>query len=155
MGNIGSGTRLGAHCYDLYAAGRNELPRVAATYSDLTFGVHGTDGAMRRLFDLPAPGVTAVHENLLSLRDELHEVFRETCLRMEEIGDALVDIAVSYATTDERAVDEFARLLDKVEGEGDTTPEGRDWEDQRPTVRPPPEVGAPPTTAHYGEQQPI
>lgn len=49
LGDAGSGTTLGVRCYRLYAAGHNELPRVAATYSDLTL----LDGVAAETFWLP------------------------------------------------------------------------------------------------------
>lgn len=72
---------------------------MAATYSDITFTVHATDGVMRVLFDAPG-GMGAVHEGLLALRDELHEVLRETCIRVELIGDALNRTNAVHFTSD-------------------------------------------------------
>jgi hypothetical protein len=103
LGDVGSGERLGAHCYYLYRAGRNELPGVARTYSELTSKVHRTAGSMRALFDVPGRGMEVAHLRLLDLRDELHDVLRLTCLRMQEVGEALATTAAAYAATDTRS----------------------------------------------------
>jgi hypothetical protein len=137
LGNVGSGRRLGAHLYYLYRAGRNEIPGVAAIYGDLTRQVTWIRDAMRELFDLPGRGMTAAHTRLLDLHRETSDVLRLTCLRMQEVGEALVKTADSYARTDEEAADEFSRLLDK------------DADDYR---TPPPEVVEPP---HWNESRPI
>jgi hypothetical protein len=157
-GYVGSGERLGVHCYYLYRAGRNELPGVAATYSGLTSEVHGVSGAMRALFDVPGRGMERAHLRLLELRDELQDVLRLTCLRMGEVGDALATIAADYAATDESAVDEFARLLDEVERPGNDDPDARAWGAQPPVVPEPPTVDAPlfpPPQNDPREMQPI
>lgn len=113
VGNVASDSRrLGAHLYYLYRAGRNELPDLAATYAELTRLVHGISGTMRTQFDRPERGLDQAHLRLLELRDEAHAVLRTTCLRMLEVGDALVRTADNYAATDQSAADEFARLLD-------------------------------------------
>jgi hypothetical protein len=143
LGYVGSGRRLGVHCYYLYRAGRNELPGIAATYSELTGKVHRVSGAMRALFDVPGHGMERAHLRLLELRDELHDVLRLTCLRMQETGDALATIAAEYAATDQMAAEEFSRLLDEVERPGNHDPDARAWEQQPPIVPEPPAVDAP------------
>lgn len=143
LGDVGSGERLGAHCYHLYRAGRNELPGVAKIYSGLTFKIHRVAGAMRAVFDVPGRGMDPAHERLLELRDEVHDVFRLVCRRMLEAGEALCEIAAGYAATDREAVEEFSRLLDQVEDTANDSPDARNWELLQPRVLEPPAVGAP------------
>lgn len=143
LGDVGSGARLGAHCYYLYRAGRHELPGVARTYSELVNKVHGVRGTMRTLFDVPGRGMEPAHLRLLELRNELHDVLRLTCLRLQEAGDALAATAAAYAATDAEAVDEFDRLLDEVAMVGGDDPAGTDWTAQPPVVPEPPPFNAP------------
>jgi hypothetical protein len=135
VGDVGSGKRLGAHLYYLYRAGRNELPRVAQVYAELTARVHQISGSMKTQFNLPGRGPYPAHQRLLELRDEVHDVLRQTSLRMSEVGTALVAVADRYAATDQAAVDEFTRLLNA---------DASDY--RRPGLAPPqpPAVGDPP-----------
>ncbi|MFY1631672.1 hypothetical protein ACN27F_00085 [Solwaraspora sp. WMMB335] len=111
LGSVGSGRRLGAHLYYLYRAGRNELPEIAAVYARLTGEIHKIVAAMEAQFDRPGLGMESAHLRLLELRGEAHDVLRQTCLRMVEVGAALVQIADAYAATDQHAADEFSRML--------------------------------------------
>jgi len=111
-GDVGSGEELGVHLYYLYRAGRNELPGVAAIYSELTRQVHDVAGSMRAIFDLPGWGMESSHLRLLELRDEAHDVLRQTCQRMAEAGVALVETADDYVSSDEEAA-AFNELLEK------------------------------------------
>ncbi|MEE6259513.1 hypothetical protein [Plantactinospora sonchi] len=136
LGNVGSGKIFGANLYDLYRAGRNLLPELARNYAEQTTRIHGITGPMQSQFNLPGRGPTAAHRSLLELRDEVHEVLRQTSLRMAEVGAALVLTAERYTATDEAAVREFTRLLG-----------GDDASDyQRPALDPPnpPAIGDPP-----------
>ncbi|WBB99799.1 MULTISPECIES: hypothetical protein [unclassified Solwaraspora] len=123
LGDVGAGRRLGAHLYYLYRAGRNELPEIASVYARLTRRMHSIVDGLETQFDRPGLGMHPAHLRLMELRDEAHDVFRQTCLRMQEVGAALVDIADSYAATDELAADEFSRLLhDNAEEYGTSPP---------------------------------
>jgi hypothetical protein len=144
LGDVGSGTRLGAHCYYLYRAGRNELPEVAVTYSLQTSRIDAITGSMRRLFDVPGHGMELAHLRLLELRDELQDVLRLTCLRLQEVGQALVTIAVTYAATDDLAVEEFTRLLDQVEDPDNESQDAREWRSNAPVVPDPPGLDSAP-----------
>jgi hypothetical protein len=134
FGDVGSGTDFGADLYYLYRAGRNELPAVATTYSDLTTRVHRIAGPMEALFTVDGQGMECAHERLLALRNELHDVLRRTSIRMKQVGQALVLIASGYATTDQEAVAEFTRLMDEHRSEYRSGP---------PVVPEPPAVDAP------------
>jgi hypothetical protein len=111
LGNVGSGRELGANLYALYRAGRNELPEVASVYLQLTNIIHPLRGSMEAQFDRPRLGRHPAHERLLELRETTHSILRETCLRMVEVGRALVETADAYAATDQAAASEFSRLL--------------------------------------------
>ncbi|MFV2018197.1 hypothetical protein [Micromonospora sp. LOL_023] len=142
-GDVGAGKRLGAHLYYLYRAGRNELPEVAAVYAQLTTQIHAVAGELATQFDRPGLGMEPAHLRLLELRDETHDVLRQTCLRMQEVGTALVEIADSYAATDEEAATEFSRLLDTYADDFTTSP---------PYVPEPPGVHDPQTRQYDGNR---
>jgi hypothetical protein len=135
------GQRFGAHLYYLYRAGRNEIPAVAALYSELTRRVHHLTASMHGQFDLPGQVVGRAHRRILELRDEVHDVLRKTTLRLEEAGAALVVIADRYAATDEEAAAHFAALLDR---------NADDFRHHPPIVPTPPAVDAPPPLRHPG-----
>lgn len=111
LGDVGSGEGFGADLYELYKAGRLELPAVAATYAELTRKIHEQDGPMQALFEGPTYTPEASHRLILHLRDDLQESLRMTSVNVEAAGRALVDIADSYVATDEAAAAEFRRLI--------------------------------------------
>jgi hypothetical protein len=141
LGDVGHGEDFGADLYYLYRAGRNELPQTAATYSELTTHVHRRAGYMQALFDAPGRGPTEAHKKLLELRDELHDILRLTSIRLQEVGEALVKTADSYAATDEEAAEEFRRKLDVSQDE--YSDDYGDFRGQPPIVPDPPAVDAP------------
>jgi hypothetical protein len=142
LGNVGSGGDFGADLYYLYRAGRNELPQVARVYSHLTTVVHHTEPAMRTLFKTNV-GINPAHMLIFELRANVHEVLRQTCVRMGQVGDALVEIAALYAATDEEAAEAFRGRLDKVEDPNNLSKDAENWLPRPPSVREPPEVGDP------------
>lgn len=135
LGDVGSGEDFGAALYELYRAGRNLLPELATVYSELTTEVDSVRGPMTSSFSLPNRGISLAHRLLMDLRDEVHLAFRQTSVRVHEVGDALVVIADMYAATDQEAADEFARLIDE-------NPEL--YKDPPPAVPEPPPVEPPP-----------
>lgn len=146
LGWVGSGQRLGVHLYYLYRAGRNELPWVAATYANLTAQLHQVTADIEALFDLPGRGIGTAHRRLLELRDETHDVLRQTSIRMREIGAALVQTADEYAATDAAAAAEFSRLLDEHADDYRTPP--------RPVPEPPGVHDPQPPRVHIGGHHP-
>jgi hypothetical protein len=137
LGDVHRGSdseHFGAHLYYLYRAGRNELPGVAATYAELTQQIHGIKGMMEAQFDRPGRGMDRAHGTLRELRDVTHDVLRKTCLRMLEVGEALVNTADSYAATDQAGADEFAKMLDE---------NAEDYQTRPPYVSEPPRVHDP------------
>ena len=139
LGDVGSGQRLGTNLYYLYRAGRNELPEMAAVYAMLTTQIHGIAHEMRTQFNRPGLGMEPAHLRLLELRDETHDVLRQTCLRMQEVGTALVEIADGYASTDAEAAEEFSRMLDD---------NADSYRNPPPYVPEPPGVHDPPPIQH-------
>ena len=121
IGDVGSGRGFGAHLFALYRAGRNELPELAAVYAELTRMIMPVRGSLEAQFDRPGLGMEQVHRRLLELREEVHDVLRENCRRMLEVGQALVTIADEYATTDQIAAQEFGAML-RRSGEFNTAP---------------------------------
>jgi hypothetical protein len=113
LGNVGSGRELGANLYALYRAGRNELPEVASVYAQLTGKIHYMRGSLEALTDRPGIGRALAHDRLLQLREEVQVILRENCLRMLEVGQALVETADAYAATNQAAADEFGNLLEQ------------------------------------------
>lgn len=111
LGDVGSGRALGASLYELYRAGRIDVPAVASVYARLTNRVDLLRDAMKAQFTRPGLGPAKAHSALLELREEVHDVLRQTCLRLAEAGEALVKIADAYAATDEQAAAEFDALL--------------------------------------------
>lgn len=122
LGDVGSGKELGANLYALYRAGRNELPGVASIYAGLVNSIHPVRSSMEVQFDRPNLGMEQVHVRLLEFREEAHDILRQNCLRMLEVGQALVETANDYAGTDQAATEEFARLLDANSDEYDSQP---------------------------------
>lgn len=122
LGDVGSGREFGANLYALYRAGRNELPGVASTYAGLVNSIHPVRGSMEVQFDRPNLGMAQAHVRLLELREEVHDIFRQNCIRMLEVGQALVETADDYAATDQAATDEFARMLDDNSDEFENHP---------------------------------
>lgn len=142
LGDVGTGGKFGVDLYVLYRAGRNELPQIARVYAYLTTVVHHTEAAMQALFQTNA-GMYPALQQILELRADVHEVLRRSCLRMDQVGGALVEIANLYAATDEAAAAAFGAELDKVEDPNNGSDEAKNWLPRPPSVREPPEVGDP------------
>jgi hypothetical protein len=118
LGDVGSGRGFGADLYQLYRAGRIDFPEIAATYEDLTMQVHREDGRMHTLFEGEAGNLAPepVHQLILSLREDLQDALRQTCLNVNAAAEALIRIADSYAATDEEAATRFG---EEIEGDRD------------------------------------
>lgn len=112
LGNVGSGEDFGTDLYQLYLAGRVHIPETAEQFNDLATAVHRTHAPSVRAFAV-AGSYDRAHRLWMDLRDDLQEVFRETCLNMDAVGRALVAIADLYVQTDEEAVESFTGKLVK------------------------------------------
>lgn len=111
VGDVGSGRALGANLFALYRAGRNELPELAAVYAELVRMIQPVGWTVKAEFNRPGLGMDPVHQRLLDLREEVHDILRENCRRMLEVGQALVITADAYAATDQAAAQEFGKML--------------------------------------------
>lgn len=135
LGDVGTG--FGAELYELYRAGRVLYPQTAWRYYEFTRTLHTTEPVMRQVL---AEGRTpqAAHTLLLDLRDVLQEVLGKSSVHIAETGDTLVDIADSYAATDEATAAEFAQAMDADD-------DYRHYYDDRSRLRvpPPPAPGDP------------
>ena len=107
-GNYGHGTEMGADLYALYFAGQLKIPTTAGHYSAAVTTLHWISGAFSGIaFDLGHP---VVHRIVTAMRD-LEDAMRLSTKRLYAAGDGLVQIADTYAATDQGARDEFAELL--------------------------------------------
>ena len=144
--DVGTGEDFAADLLALYAAGRKHFPELAAFYSGVTTATHD---AAQRIDHLRA---STGGEYALTLVDQLRELLqvelRRTSLAMSETGQALVEIADDYSTTDEAANDHFRALLERRANRIDVpfvpTPPGLDAPYTTPYDAPPPPEGAPP-----------
>jgi hypothetical protein len=109
-----SGTELGADLYELWRAGTDNLPSVAAVYRAASGHVAGTDSGLPYAFMRPDRfgGGTygPVYAPWRGLRDELEKILSDTATSLELTGEALRLAAAEYARTDSAAADELNRL---------------------------------------------
>lgn len=110
-----SGEDLGADLYELWRAGRDNLPTVAAQYSAATGFLSSTDYGLHYAFQRPGRfgdgAYGPVYGPWKDLRTELEGILSETATNLELTGEALCLAATEYAETDEAAAAEFNRLL--------------------------------------------
>src|SRR5690606_41601724 len=107
-----SGRYLGAILFYLYRAGRNEVSAVACVYAVLAVRVHRVAATLEHLFTVPGRAPHPAHQRILELRDEAQDVVRQTALRLQEVGQALVNTETRYSVADEAADAEFCMWLD-------------------------------------------
>lgn len=110
---VNSGTAFGADLYELWRAGRDNLPAVAAEYAKanaFTAETGGMAGAFQRheQFGGAQGPVSAVWR---SLRDDLQTMLGDTSVNLRLTGDALCMAATEFARTDEAASAELNRLI--------------------------------------------
>lgn len=107
-GDYGSGAELGADLYQLYYAGQLKIPTTAGQYAEAVTALHWASKTFADMaWDLPHP----VGQRIKDQMYDLEEAMRISTNRLYAAGDALVDIADTYAKTDEAASTEFGRLL--------------------------------------------
>jgi hypothetical protein len=115
-----SGKDLGADLYELWRAGRDNLPSVASQYKTAGEHVARTDSGLANAFLRPdrfgAGTYGPVYGPWKGLRDELEKILSDTATNLELTGEALCLAASEYARTDSGASDEFKRLR-QVNGE--------------------------------------
>lgn len=114
-----SGTDLGADLYDLWKAGKDNLPSVAGEYATAGNAVGRTDAGQTNAFMRPTQFGGAygpVYGPWTQLRDTLESILLQTKKNLEATGLALCLAASEYAKTDSAAAAEFRRLR-QVNGE--------------------------------------
>lgn len=114
-----SGRELGADIYELWRAGHENLPNVAAQFSDSasTLAAYSYGYKFYRSGSLGAGGMYGAYDAWNSLAGTLDGIMRETADNIVDTGNALVLAADMYAATDADAAAEFNRR--KREGLGD------------------------------------
>ncbi|MBL0749339.1 hypothetical protein [Nocardioides baculatus] len=106
--DVGTGKDFAADLWALYEAGRLHFPELAAFYSEVTSATH--DAAQRISHLQDSTGGEYALTLVGKLRELLQVELRSTSLAMSETGEALVEIADDYATTDQTANDRFRVL---------------------------------------------
>jgi hypothetical protein len=111
-----SGKDLGVDLYDLWRAGRDNLPSVAHQYR-VASGFIATDLAatFRRSDRLGGPYGQA-YRAWAALRDDVERILTETADNLDAVAEALCLATQRYAGTDAEAAEEFRRLI-RVNGE--------------------------------------
>lgn len=143
--DVGTGKDFAADLLALYRAGRLHFPELAAFYSGVTTTTH--DAAQRVRF----LGASTGGEYALTLVDQLRELLqvelRRTTLALVETGEALVEIADDYSTTDQEANEHFRTLLEQKRNQIDVpfvpTPPGLEDPFSTPYDPPPPPESTP------------
>ncbi|HEY9474549.1 MAG TPA: hypothetical protein VIS06_11960 [Mycobacteriales bacterium] len=114
------GIELGADLYDLWRAGRDNLPSVAREYAAANDYVantnHGLGAAFLRPEDFGGGFYGPVYAAWKGLRDEFQTILADTSKNLELVGEALCLAASEYAKADSKAADELERLK-KVNGD--------------------------------------
>ena len=114
------GSELGADLYDLWRAGRDNLPSVASEYATANNHVANTGDGLGAAFLRPETfggGLYGpVYAAWRALRDEFQTILADTAKNLELVGEALCLAASEYAKADDRAADELERLR-KVNGD--------------------------------------
>jgi hypothetical protein len=108
------GKDLGVDIYELWLAGRQKLPAVAAQYDEARRNVASTDEHALAALTIPSDLLGHQGEVLgpwTALRDELLKIMSDTTTNLMLVADALVMAADRYAGTDHRAGREFDRLM--------------------------------------------
>jgi hypothetical protein len=116
------GKDLGADLYELWLAGRKNLPNVAQVYADANGHVASTEDLVHLAFHRPEQlggAFGPAYADWRELRDQLQRILADTAANLVLTGQALCVAASMYAATDAEAATEMHRLLDH---NGDPTP---------------------------------
>ncbi|MGI5215512.1 hypothetical protein [Plantactinospora sp. CA-290183] len=107
------GVDLGADLYDLWKAGKDNLPSVAGEYTAASNAVGSIASGVSGAFMRPAQfGGThgPAYAAWSSLRNELESILEQTATNLTQTGQALCLAATRYAASDSAADAEFKRL---------------------------------------------
>jgi hypothetical protein len=121
LGDVGSGRGFGADLYQLYKAGRSELPAAAQKFAELAGTVHWTHQFSAALARNNWHGYRA-HLLWEQLRDDLQRALANASLILDEAGRRLVETADRYSRTDEEAAVRMRELLDQQSEPSPTPP---------------------------------
>jgi hypothetical protein len=108
------GRDLGVDIHELWLAGKEKLPAVAAQYDEAWRNVAATNDNALTALTVPSDLLGNHGEVLgpwIALRDELLKILSDTATNLALAADALVMAAHAYARTDHRAGREFDRLM--------------------------------------------
>jgi|HigsolmetaAR206D_1030411.scaffolds.fasta_scaffold06125_4 hypothetical protein len=109
-----SGVDLGADLYDLWKAGKGNLPAVAREFvsarSALDRSEQGLSSAFMRPAEFGGGTYGPVYAPWTQLRDTLEKILSDTANHLEQAAEALCLAATEYARTDSAAKAEFDRL---------------------------------------------
>ena len=118
------GVDLGVDLYRLQVVAKNDLPSVAAIYTDadsqFSAVASSIDGVMRRpayFGDTLGP----VHSAWVALQDAAASVLATTASSLADTASVLADCVQRYADTDQAAAQEFNKLCTQ---DGGVTPGG-------------------------------
>ena len=118
------GVDLGVDLYKLQVVAKNDLPSVAAIYTDagnqFSAVANSVDGVMRRP-DYFGDTLGPVHSAWVALRDAAASVLATTASSLTDTASVLADCAQRYADTDSAAAQEFNKLCAQ---DGGITPGG-------------------------------
>lgn len=105
---VGHGSDFGVELFELLKAGRTSLPAFAALYSNLATVAH--DLGPRIDFLRQSVGGEYALSLVDRLREELQVSLRFHALALQDAGEALVQIAEDFASTDAEANETFRGL---------------------------------------------
>lgn len=108
---MSSGYSLGVDLYELWRAGKVNIPDVAAQFNAATgpLGTARSDGGWFRSCEVGAGGVYGAGEAFGELAETLHGYLLKTHDNLISTGEAIVKAANDYHLTDTAARDEFDR----------------------------------------------
>jgi hypothetical protein len=107
------GADLGADLYELWRAGRDNLPSVAQVYKEAGRNVEQAAARLGTVFLRPshlAGPYGPAYAHWKELCDDLSDILLKTATSLDLTGKALCLAAHAYAETDRAAADEFNRL---------------------------------------------
>jgi hypothetical protein len=111
------GADLGVDLYKLLVVAKNDLPSVAATYTDagkqLSAAASSVDSVMRRP-EYFGDAFGPVHPAWVALHDAAASIMATTASSLTDTASVLADCARRYADTDHAAAQTFDNLIRQV-----------------------------------------
>lgn len=105
-----TGMELGVDCYELWDAGHNLYPGIAAEFDNSAseFSASGSYFAFTRDSSI-GTGYSGAYDQWVDAANVLDQVLAETGRNLRDTGEALVLAANTYASTDAAAQAEYDR----------------------------------------------